>query len=1014
MATEQDELRLTVALDDQASDQLHALQQQLQGLIVSGNAATSGLANFAQSLRATAGHAHQTHQSLHALFARGGFIGGFFLHIGEGVAEMAKGFVEATLDIKEFAEETVKLDNLARRAATSSAQFAANVASLRESGMGEDQAARLLTGFNDALADLQRPDSRILGEMLRGMQGQAREDVINLIQFAKEADREEAINAIKKAGENTRAYWEARGQPNRAAEAQASLYRLWHMPGLENFHGKLKTVSADYRRMIAERTEGARQYHESIAKQADAQDRLVKSIQAIAFEVLPINKGAELAGGVFEYMAKGALQLEDAFRNTNTEIQRQISEAQRSKVVTAGGREITAQEGVSEDELQKQRYQRRMVPRRTGRGLTGEPGAAPPGREQLPPNLSDMGDVGDVGDVTGGAGAASRVPAPPPPPPQPGGGARRTGGQRAGLLGGEVEAGEGAPGEPIPNIGDLLGASDKHAEPLDLEAIARRAPSGLSLGERMAQAGVPMSKNIIDLSQNKQETELAYLQEQEQHMRQLTTELATLNDYLAPEMMKILLAGTGAPSFHNAPQGGVEGESNPMQLPPGAAQPGGGAAAEARNFRTEQRGRIAGQNAGGQSIQDQARQALAEIRSSQGVSAPGTPLPQRRPPQASINVETAGPLAALGAQYVRDRVYSYDDPRITNERAKQSIEEKGEGLYGFAYPHLSKPEAYYQPGSGQEVSSMAHEFEHVGRAAVRTGAIAGKSLESNVFKRYEAYVEPSFAEAGGEKEERQQRYQEILTSRKLMETGAISTKEQMESLAEAMKYLRNAPPGELEEALRHSEAQQNYAKRMLPSRVWGQASGDYEAQPRPDLPVPDLPVPQGSLVTPRADRAALPVPGGGAPDEEPNLPQLAKYDAGRADRASGAAQDWIGEGYSRRGKREGELLSQSNEALPETQLAKYDASRAERASGNAQDWLGEGYSRRGRRGEDILSSLDSSILDRDADNIAVDQSGRLAVHVNAPNGTTVKAEGGGLFNKTETNRTVPLAQSQVA
>jgi hypothetical protein len=37
----------------------------------------------------------------------------------------------------------------------------------------------------------------------------------------------------------------------------------------------------------------------------------------------------------------------------------------------------------------------------------------------------------------------------------------------------------------------------------------------------------------------------------------------------------------GNPAFHNQPMGGTAGESNPMTLPPGSPQPGGGAAAEA-------------------------------------------------------------------------------------------------------------------------------------------------------------------------------------------------------------------------------------------------------------------------------------------------------------------------------------------------------------------------------------------------------------------------------------------------
>lgn len=303
-------------------------------------------------------------------------------------------------------------------------------------------------------------------------------------------------------------------------------------------------------------------------------------------------------------------------------------------------------------------------------------------------------------------------------------------------------------------------------------------------------------------------------------------------------------AAKANPAFHNAPQGGAEGESNPMQLPAGIAQPGGGAAAEARAGKPL-------------SIQQQAQQTLAETRSSQGTPAPGTPLPQRRPPSASITTETAGPLAALGASYVGNRTYAFDDPRITNEIAKQTIEESGKSSFGFSYPRLAQPEAYYQAGSGQEVTTMAHEYEHVGRAAVKTGALIGKSLESNVFKRYGAYVEPSFAEAGGPKEERQQRYQEMITSRQLHETGVISLGERTESFNEAQSYLRSmggTPRGEFDEATRHSVAQERYAQLMLASPFWSRASGDIDGE-------------KGAEARPTA--LDLPLPGGLRPEDEP-------------------------------------------------------------------------------------------------------------------------------------------------
>jgi len=311
------------------------------------------------------------------------------------------------------------------------------------------------------------------------------------------------------------------------------------------------------------------------------------------------------------------------------------------------------------------------------------------------------------------------------------------------------------------------------------------------------------------------------LEEENKRMSELTSEIKRLSD--------LLMVPTDKPQgqgFHNTPRGGAKGESNPMQLPDGIAQPGGGAPAEARSASPHSRPLT---------IQQQAQQALDEIRRSEGIPAPGTPLPQRRPPSASIDVNTAGPLAALGASYVGNRIYSYDDPRITNPLAKETIEENRVGrggLYGFAYPQMEKPEAYYQPGSGQEISTMAHEFEHVGRAAVKIGAATGSSLEPNVFKRYGAYVEPSFASPDN-KEEHQQRYQELLTSSQLKRTGQISLQEQIESSNEVQSYLRRAgrgAKGDFEEAVRHSVAQQDYAQKMLADPFWSRAYGDIKEE----------------------------------------------------------------------------------------------------------------------------------------------------------------------------------------
>jgi len=111
----------------------------------------------------------------------------------------------------------------------------------------------------------------------------------------------------------------------------------------------------------------------------------------------------------------------------------------------------------------------------------------------------------------------------------------------------------------IPNIGDLLKPDPANAIKVPEQNM------------RPGWRGLPMSTNIEDQRGEPGDP----VDDNTEKMGALADELTRLNDYLAP------LALQGLP-FHNAPMGGSEGESNPVQLPPDASQPGGGAAAEAR------------------------------------------------------------------------------------------------------------------------------------------------------------------------------------------------------------------------------------------------------------------------------------------------------------------------------------------------------------------------------------------------------------------------------------------------
>jgi hypothetical protein len=60
------------------------------------------------------------------------------------------------------------------------------------------------------------------------------------------------------------------------------------------------------------------------------------------------------------------------------------------------------------------------------------------------------------------------------------------------------------------------------------------------------------------------------------------------------------------------------------------------------------------------------------------------------------------------------------------------------------------------------------------------------------------------------------------------------------------------------------------------------------------------------------------------------------------------------------------------------------------------------------RNDDDRQTIDQASTDKQVRSVKVETGGKLTADVNAPAGAEVKVEGGGAFNKTETNRTMPL------
>jgi len=534
MATEQEELRLTVTLDDQASAQLGRLQAALNNIGQMTGPAATGLNQLGQALRGAGGHAQSLHGSLGGMAARGGFIGGFFFEIGRQAHQMAEEFLKATLDIKAYADSMVSLQQAASRASTSAAQFQRNMANMRMSGISAADAAKNIQGFADAIADLQREQSKVRENLLGGLRGAEFNDMVQFIRRIQTTDRQTATAEAKKFQDDIRAYWTRLGQRERGEAAARDFAAVLGMPDLDRMRIRLETITPEIQKMYERRQDNAERYQTAVEKTDDAWERAVRSVQATSFRVLPIREGAEGIAEFSESIAHWFEDWEGSIADANEELKK-IETAEEGgfwfEVFQALG--IMGKKTRGEEIREEGQTPEGTIPLPRPRPPIQTWRIPPPGAEGVPQQFMGGGNVG-----ANGPGSTLDV----------------------GALG-------------IPSIGDLLAPQ---------AGGGIQVPAGDYAGT--GWRGLPMSRNVIDLRGQTEETEAALIEINSDAMEALADELTRLNEFLAPEMIEMMKALMGDQSnYHNAPQGGTEGESNPLPHPPGVQTPGGGAASEARS-----------------------------------------------------------------------------------------------------------------------------------------------------------------------------------------------------------------------------------------------------------------------------------------------------------------------------------------------------------------------------------------------------------------------------------------------
>jgi N-acetylmuramoyl-L-alanine amidase-like protein len=252
---EQEELRLTVNLADNASAGLSKLNEEIKQLgsgagqqhIEKFKRDTADLTTKVKGMSAEVGEAFKGLGMLRSGLALG----------GAGMALFGYELIKGTKLIVEYANQIRALNQAARQIGVNPGQYKDVLEQLKAFGIDGGKAASSLANISEKMADLQRRGSQVAQE-LRKNAGPDKESQANMeayIQRLKNAQGEaQLLNTIREGGLQV----EANAIKNGASEMEAAdrKRRFWAIQGYDaalQFAGKLKELSKDEQRIANER-----------------------------------------------------------------------------------------------------------------------------------------------------------------------------------------------------------------------------------------------------------------------------------------------------------------------------------------------------------------------------------------------------------------------------------------------------------------------------------------------------------------------------------------------------------------------------------------------------------------------------------------------------------------------------------------------------------------------------------------------------------------------------------------
>jgi hypothetical protein len=291
-------------------------------------------------------------------------------------------------------------------------------------------------------------------------------------------------------------------------------------------------------------------------------------------------------------------------------------------------------------------------------------------------------------------------------------------------------------------------------------------------------------------------SDTSLIEEENKRMADLTAEIKRLTDLLMVPTDR----AQGSP-FHNAPQGGAEGESNPIQIPDSVPQPGGGAAFEARGRKGRGGGNI--------------------ISNFEGMMLPSS-SPDISQEARRIAAGSGSSIVQLGLGRTGENIFTKQqfidqrDPATRlglPEQAAMSPTQRlnyAEGMRGFSTGYG----VVYNPDLPTWKPTLAHELGHVGRRVLREDI---QNLEPNIFRRYGIGSQPNIPDTSDtEKEELQQRALDLQVAQSLQKSGVISPGIAKQRMDQAYQYL-DTRASHLPELTRHEAMLERSAKGILES-----------------------------------------------------------------------------------------------------------------------------------------------------------------------------------------------------